>query len=208
MRENETSDGIIFEKYGIEKLCRDDIFFRMNNDTFPSAYFITFTTYGTWVHADARGSVNRNQNEYDTPRIKPNAQYAKEMHDKQKHDQFILSEEKRETILQSIIEACKYYHWYLHAAHVRTNHVHILLCAKENPDTVTTKIKSYATRFLKKNHPDIPDQKFWTRGKSARYIWNSTFIVPVMQYIVEHQGKKMAWYCEGVSKEINGIDYE
>src|SRR3990167_3915650 len=44
----------------------------MSDDHFPKAYFITFTAYGNWVHADARGSVDREHNEFATPRIKPN----------------------------------------------------------------------------------------------------------------------------------------
>lgn len=169
----------------------------MSDDTFPAAYFITYSTYGSWVHADARGSVSRNQNVFGTPKLKPNEKYAKKMHGKQKNDQFLLNESQRTTVLNSIIAACKYYGWYLHAAHVRTNHLHILLYAKEDSATVTTKIKSFGTRFLKKYHPDIPKQKFWTRGKSARCIWKHAFILPAKQYIVDGQGKtKMAYYCE------------
>ncbi len=167
----------------------------MSNDTFPSAYFITFTTYGSWVHADARGSVSRDQNKYGTPRIKPNAQIAERMRNKLRDDQFLLDDARRKIVLNSIIKACEYYQWRLYAAHVRSNHVHILLRALEKSKTVTTKIKSFATRFLKKYHPDIPDQKFWTRGKSARCIWNPDFLGLTMKYIIEQQGEKMAWYC-------------
>lgn len=31
------------------------------------AYFITFTTYGTWLHGSAKGSVDADHNTYDTP---------------------------------------------------------------------------------------------------------------------------------------------
>jgi hypothetical protein len=41
------------------------------NDT-PLAYFITFRTYGTWLHGDKRGSVDRFNNRYGTPRLPPN----------------------------------------------------------------------------------------------------------------------------------------
>ena len=160
----------------------------MSDYTFPPAYFITFSTYGSWVHGDARGSVNRKQNKFDTPKIKPNAQYAKKMHERQKHKQFLLNETKRDTVLQSIVEATQYYNWYLYAAHVRSNHVHILLRTEESSKTVAPKIKSFATKLLKKHHADIPDQKFWTRGKCARCIWNPAFILPTKLYVIEGQG--------------------
>jgi hypothetical protein len=33
----------------------------------PIAYFITFATYGTRLHGDERGTVDRTNNHYDTP---------------------------------------------------------------------------------------------------------------------------------------------
>jgi len=41
-------------------------------NVFPLAYFVSFRTYGTLLHGDERGSVDRKQNKYWTPRIAPN----------------------------------------------------------------------------------------------------------------------------------------
>ena len=38
----------------------------------PLAYLISFRAYGTWLHGDRRGSVDRFHNRYGTPRIPPN----------------------------------------------------------------------------------------------------------------------------------------
>jgi hypothetical protein len=37
----------------------------------PLAYFISFRTFGTWLHGDRRGSVDRFHNIYGTPRLGP-----------------------------------------------------------------------------------------------------------------------------------------
>jgi hypothetical protein len=37
----------------------------------PLAYFITFTCYGTWLHGDQRGSVDREHNAPGTPVLTP-----------------------------------------------------------------------------------------------------------------------------------------
>jgi hypothetical protein len=42
------------------------------NDHTPLAYFIMFRSYGTWLHGDSRGSVDRLHNTYGTPRLPPN----------------------------------------------------------------------------------------------------------------------------------------
>jgi len=38
----------------------------------PLAYLITFRAYGTWLHGDSRGSVDRFHNRYGAPLIAPN----------------------------------------------------------------------------------------------------------------------------------------
>ncbi len=40
-----------------------------NDEHIPLAYFITFRCYGTWLHGDRRGSVDRFHNIYGTPRL-------------------------------------------------------------------------------------------------------------------------------------------
>jgi hypothetical protein len=43
-----------------------------NDDHTPLAFLITWRTYGTWLHGDSRGSVDRAHNRYGTPRLPPN----------------------------------------------------------------------------------------------------------------------------------------
>jgi hypothetical protein len=43
-----------------------------NDDRIPLAYFITFRAYGTWLHGDERGSVDRFHNTFGLPRLPPN----------------------------------------------------------------------------------------------------------------------------------------
>jgi hypothetical protein len=43
-----------------------------NNTDTPLAYFISFRTYGTWLHGDKRGSIDRHHNQYGSPYIPPN----------------------------------------------------------------------------------------------------------------------------------------
>ena len=45
----------------------------MWNDTdTPLAYFISFRGYGTWLHGDQRGSIDRLHNQYRSPYIPAN----------------------------------------------------------------------------------------------------------------------------------------
>jgi len=40
-----------------------------NEEHIPLAYLITFRPYGTWLHGDERGSVDKFNNQHGTPRI-------------------------------------------------------------------------------------------------------------------------------------------
>src|SRR2546421_10613910 len=59
----------------------------MWNDTdIPIAYLITFRCYGTWLHGDERGSVDREHNRYKTP-------YAAVNNNRRRHNQHLLKSE-------------------------------------------------------------------------------------------------------------------
>jgi hypothetical protein len=52
----------------------------MWNDTdTPLAYFISFRTYGTWLHGDERSSTDRFHNQYGSPFIPPNEKWQRSM---------------------------------------------------------------------------------------------------------------------------------
>ena len=51
-------------------------------------------------------------------------------------------------------------------------------------------------------HPEIPIQKYWTRGESTRYVWKESMLYVVAQYIIEQQGEKMACYFDDGYQKI------
>jgi hypothetical protein len=40
---------------------------------YPIAYHITFTTYGSWLHGDKIGSVDKEHNRYSSAFVNPNS---------------------------------------------------------------------------------------------------------------------------------------
>ena len=171
----------------------------------PAAYFITFTTYCTWLHGNEKTSVHVKNNQFLTPKIKHHPLLLQSMQKKLKHHPFILTSSDRKIVLQQLIETCDFCQWELYAAHVRTNHVHIVIEAADFAEHMMTKIKAYASRRLNKIYGDTI-KKFWSRHGSTRYIWSREFLFPAMKYVIEEQGKKMAcfhqpWYSELLKHE-------
>lgn len=163
----------------------------------PLAYFITFRTYGSFLHGDARKSVDPQHNIIDTPRMQPCKSFNRVMKKGCLESEFILNDTQRKTVLNSIIETCDYNHWHLYATHVRSNHIHIVLHSEKTVENTMGKIKCYATKYLKKYHDELLwRESFWARHGSTEYIFKAEDIYPVMHYVIEEQGKPMALYHE------------
>ena len=94
------------------------------------------------------------------------------------------------------IITCNTYAAWLHAAHLRTKHMHIVVRAPKEPEKVAVSFKAYATRYLKQYHPELNRQRYWSRGESTGYIFRSDYLLRAIQYTVEEQGREMACYCD------------
>src|SRR5436309_15545609 len=100
----------------------------MWNDTdTPLAYLITFRTYGTWLHGDERGSVNRFRNVYGTKFLPHERAWRVRNFKKLKMEPVKLNDEQRTCVRMAITACCKFRGWNLMALNVRTNHAHAVV---------------------------------------------------------------------------------
>ena len=97
----------------------------------PIAYFITWTSYGTWLPGDERGWWCRGE-------WQPVNELFREMAASGMHEsRFTLSRDDRDIVEQTIRKHCDIRGWTLHTASVRTNHVHVVVTAPHyKPETV------------------------------------------------------------------------
>ena len=91
----------------------------------PLAYFITWTTYGTWLHGDERGSFARGKG-YEPASERRRLAAEALMTD----DPVRLTPDQRAAVEAAIIDHCTSQGWDLHACNVRTNHVHVVVSAR------------------------------------------------------------------------------
>ncbi len=123
----------------------------MWNDTeIPLAYLITFRTYGTWLHGDIRGSVDRFNNTYGTPRVehKPSRKdFEKTLLN---HHPVILNAAMRRSVETAIKETCEKRGWGLFAVHVRTNHAHsVISSGLLNGSVILNALKANSSRVMR-----------------------------------------------------------
>ena len=75
--------------------------------------------------------------------------------------------------------------WHIHAKNVRTNHVHIVVTANRDPDTVAEQYKAWASRKLNINLGR--KRSWWTEGQSTMWIYDEEYLENVIRYVLEGQ---------------------
>ena len=77
------------------------------------------------------------------------------------------------------------------AAHVRANHVHIVVEANAMPEKVMRDLKAYASRRLDGSGLDPQSRKRWARHGSTSYLWKPEQVSAAVRYVLEGQGEAM-----------------
>jgi REP element-mobilizing transposase RayT len=164
----------------------------MWNDTdTPLAYFLSFRSYGTWLHGDKRGSVDRFHNKYGTPRLPENAKWFNYNQTSLRAAPLILGPNERRVIKEAIRETSNIRKWTVIALNVRTNHVHVVVNAPVDPERVLNAFKANATRKLREvklwPHSFSP----WVRKGSKRRLWNEKSVARAIDYVLYGQGDEL-----------------
>lgn len=133
-------------------------------------YLITFAGYGCRLHGDESGSVDREHNLPGNRLVEADPKRA--LAERQLMDQppFCMDRSRRETVLAALQERSSQRGWNLLAAHVRTNHVHIVIEAEARPERVMR----------------------WARHGSTRWLWKPVSVSAAIRYVVDEQGDPMA----------------
>jgi REP element-mobilizing transposase RayT len=159
------------------------------NRTQPLAFLITFRCYGTWLHGDERGSVDRRKfRRYGTPDMPANTKLAEDEKLELKHAAITLNNAQRVVVENAILEVCEHRGYGLLALNVRTNHVHSVVTASSRPEHVMDTFKAYATRRLRETGLLDPKTKPWARHGSTPYLWTEEAVEKAIDYVINGQG--------------------
>jgi len=157
----------------------------------PLAYFISIRTYGTWLHGDPRGSVDRRfHNKYGTPRSSTNGKLMKAERAQFKHSPVTLNKPQRDVVESSIREVCDFRGYQLLAINVRTNHVHTVVSAECKPEPIMNAFKAYSTRHLRELGLLASGVKPWSRHGSNPYLWTPEEVERAIDYVVNGQDRE------------------
>ncbi len=152
----------------------------------PLAYHITFETYGTRLHGDPKGTVDRSMNRYGDPIIgSDHKRWIREIELlKFPSVNFDLSHRQyAESLIPSI---CQTGGWIYHIAAVGVDHIPVLLTADAEGTVVRKWFKRWLGEELSEKWPLSTGQTFWSEGGSVKWVWNEDYFHAIHRYIL-HQ---------------------
>ena len=150
--------------------------------------WIVFRCYGTWLHGDHRGSMDRDHNLYRTARIASNSPFENSDRQQLKHPPISLNARQRATVKKAVRTVCEHRRYVLRCINVRTNHAHSVVTAMCKPEPVLDAFKSYSTRELRRAGLIGMNQKPWARHGSTIYLWKEKDVAKAIEYVMLSQG--------------------
>ena len=165
----------------------------MTGDPFgPLAYLITFRCYGTWLHGDPRGSIDRQHNQYGARLLPSDLRRMWRVQERLHEDPIELTAERRCIVEDTIRQVCLHRGWMLHALNVRTNHVHSVISASAKPEQVLRDLKAWSTRRMIESGALQAGAKPWSRHGSTVYLWTLESLAQTCRYVMEGQDEAAA----------------
>jgi REP element-mobilizing transposase RayT len=157
----------------------------------PVGYMLTWTTYGTWLHGDARGSWNAKANADRDHFVPPDLRFENYRKSQLKAPPLLLDAAMRRIVREAIEDQCAYSGWELMALNVRTNHVHPVLPTVAKSASMLQQLKARATRLLRENRLLETDRPVWTTGGSTTLVFSQRQLTEVIHYVKHRQGKPL-----------------
>lgn len=160
---------------------------QFKDDHIPIAYFITFRSFGTWLHG-REGSVDRFHNRYGTPKLPANTARLKYNSRLMGQPPVLLDKKRRAAVKLGIRDTCEIRGWLLWAFNIRSNHVHTVVTARCDPERVLIALKANATRKMREAQCWRSERSPWSRRGSKRRLWTEEDLSAAIAYVLYDQG--------------------
>jgi REP element-mobilizing transposase RayT len=154
----------------------------------PIAFFLTWSTYGTWLPGDGRGWV-----EYRRGFQLPDPILELVCAARMTEDACRLASHQRDRVNKQVAETCAHKQWPLHAVNCRSNHVHVVLSSPAPPKAIREQLKAWCTRRLNEQQADAGlreherRSKWWAERGSIRWIFHDEDLGAAIDYVQNQQ---------------------
>ncbi|MBK9168573.1 MAG: hypothetical protein IPM24_14040 [Bryobacterales bacterium] len=151
-------------------------------------YLITFTTYGSWLHGDERGSRSRALGP-----VSPNRGWVLSEQKRLRAAPFRLDGRTMSLVRDAIVAIASRRAWLLIALHVRPCHVHLVAAAEAAGIAVLRAAKAAASTSLNRHMGAVAPR--WTRYGHVAELRGRAAVERAIAYVLDQQGARTAWYA-------------
>ncbi len=174
----------------------------------PDRYwFLTWTTYGTWLPGDDRGFVsNIDRGDGKGHRLNiPGTEPASKIRgleimarEKMAGPPVYLNLEQATALLDQFRETANYRGWELIAIAIMRNHVHIVVGVPGDPEpeTILGNLKSYGSRRLNREFGKRESDTWWTEGGSRRRLKTESNVLAAIAYVRDQEYPLVVWIAD------------
>jgi REP element-mobilizing transposase RayT len=155
----------------------------------PIAYFLTWRTYGTFLHGDPRGSVGAGHNTPGTPLMPTDPRLEEAERFLMPQPPYVMGTDERAVVDRAIRDHCALRNWAIHALNVRTTHVHIVVSCHgtHSPELAMAQLKSWGTRRLREARLVACDRRLWADHGSTQWINHEAGFIEAVDYVLNRQ---------------------
>ena len=158
----------------------------------PLAFFLTWTTYGTWLPGDERGWVAK-PGRFQAPDAKRKTATQPQMTAPACH----LGPDQRRLVEKTIADHCVIRGWPLHVVRCGMNHVHVVVTAPQrDPEDVMDQFNAWCTRRLKEQQraervdAGLVRQNWWTQRGSKRQLYDEASLEAAIRFLEGQEGSR------------------
>lgn len=184
-------------------------------------WFLTWTTYGTWLPGDRRGFIGavrppdgsrRLNNQPGTPVESPNPRLRRYAASKLSGPAVVLNGKQAHQALSQFLETTSHRKWLLIATGIMATHVHAVVGVPGDPapEKILGDLKSYASRALNRHWTRPQSETWWTESGSKRKLADERSVESAVRYILDQPNPLLIWTREdGIvfdSMKSGGVD--
>jgi len=156
-------------------------------DDFPLAYHLTFGTYGTRLHGDPRGTVDRSHNRPGEPIIGADPAWWSREAASLRFPPVYLTLDQRRFAEATLPDICARGGWTHLICSAGPDHVHTLLSTAAEGAAVRRWLKRWLGEALSRRWPLPQGQSWWAEGGSVKWVWTQDYLDNVYEYILRQR---------------------
>ena len=149
----------------------------------PFAYHIIFGTYGTRLHGDERGTVDRSINQFGDPIVGMDKEWQQIECSLLRFPMRELIVEQRLFVEQTVPVICERGGWKLVETAAAADHVHNVVSADVEGKDVRKWLKRWLSEALNARWPICDGEVWWSECGSVKWVWTEDYYHRVVDYV-------------------------